>query len=114
MTQAFFAELLDKNSVRPATPARGSGKSETVYRELAERQKTAEGPRLLLVVPEQYSLQAERDMSRRLGRGFLHPWVLSFGRLAHRVFAECGTPRRLPLSDRSRAMVLRQRGPVAV
>ena len=86
----------------------GSGKSETVYRELAERQKTAEGPRLLLVVPEQYSLQAERDMSRRLGRGFLHPWVLSFGRLAHRVFAECGTPRRLPLSDRSRAMVLRR------
>lgn len=86
----------------------GSGKSTVCLEELAEKQKKEPDRTLILIVPEQFSLQAERDLSRKTGEGILSATVLSFGRLAHRVFGECGVARRLPLTDMGKAMVLRK------
>ena len=90
----------------------GSGKTrrclDAVRREL--RAEPAEGPRLVLLVPEQAALQMERAM---LGveadavAGFARCEVLSFRRLAHRVLNEVGPAQPRVLSDLGREMVLR-------
>lgn len=66
----------------------GSGKTETLLRTMAER--GPERPQLL-IVPEQHS----HDMERRLcevggSRVSQYAEVLSFTRLANRVFSVCG------------------------
>lgn len=67
-----------------------SGKTHRLFRELtAEARTGASG--LWLLVPEQLSHQMERELCRCGGDSIsLHAEVLSFTRLAARVFAQCG------------------------
>ncbi len=86
----------------------GTGKTETCMREIAERQGKQKG-RLIFIVPEQYSSQAERDLIERTkGKGILQGEVLSFGRLAHRVFSKKGVGKKVPLGDIGKSMALRK------
>lgn len=86
----------------------GTGKSQYCLEEIARRQETAKG-RLILIVPEQFSSQAELDLIRKTkGKGILNAQVLSFGRLAHYIFAEKGISRKTPLSDIGKSMVLKK------
>lgn len=86
----------------------GTGKTETCMREIAERQGKQNG-RLIFIVPEQYSSQAEQDLIERTkGKGILQGEVLSFGRLAHHVFSKKGIGKRVPLGDTGKSMVLRK------
>jgi len=79
-----------------------------------------EGPRLLLLVPEQASLQMERALVQpggTLDSGALpedralfaahRAEVLSFRRLAYRIMESAAAPVRPALSETARAMVLR-------
>ena len=60
-------------------------------------------------MPEQYTSQAERDLTARTERkGILTAEVLSFGRLAHQFFAKNGLNRAVILGDVGKQMALQK------
>ncbi len=67
----------------------------------------AGGERLLLLVPGQYTLQAELDLVDQLNLpGFFNIDVLSPSRLMTRVFAVAGSPSRVRIDGSGKAMML--------
>jgi ATP-dependent helicase/nuclease subunit B len=69
----------------------------------------AEGPPLILLVPEQATFQMEHALAATpcLG-GTIRAQVLSFRRLAHRVLLETGGAARVPIGELGKRMVLRE------
>jgi len=66
------------------------------------------GSRCLLLVPEQYTLQAELELIRLLDLpGFFDLEVLSPSRLTYRVFERAGAPHRVRIDTRGKRMVMR-------
>lgn len=75
----------------------GSGKTARIFSEIAARCRTEQRGTILLV-PEQYSHEAERELCRVAGDTLsLYGEVLSFTGLARRVFAQCGGAK--PMMD---------------
>lgn len=69
----------------------------------------AAGERVLLLVPEQYTLQAERELVERLDLpGFLNLEVLSPSRLRRSIRERGGCDGLAPLDHRGRSMALSQ------
>ncbi len=65
------------------------------------------GRRIVVLVPEQYTLQAERDLMRDLGlKGFFRLDVVSPTRLQFRVFDALGKDPRVPIDERGKAMTV--------
>ncbi|MBR5122602.1 MAG: helicase-exonuclease AddAB subunit AddB, partial [Anaerotignum sp.] len=59
--------------------------------------------------PEQFTSQAERDLIEKTGQNaILTAEVLSFGRLAHKVFSKKGIGNRVPLGDIGKSMALKK------
>jgi ATP-dependent helicase/nuclease subunit B len=88
----------------------GSGKTYWCRSQIGEALASSltEGPRLVMLVPEQAALQMERGLLamsavRALGRGE----VLSFRRLAHRILNEATGPMPATLTPIGRQMALR-------
>ena len=96
-------------SVRFVFGRAGTGKSyrclEAVRQEL--RRDALHGPPLLMLVPEQATLQTERALLSGDLAACHRVEVLSFQRLAYRVLESRGLPARQALSEPARAMVLR-------
>ncbi len=83
----------------------GSGKSAFCLHEIKNR-SGAEHP-LVLIVPEQFSLQAEKSLAKTTGSsGIFSAEVLSFRRLAFRVFGEVGGISRKHLNASGKSMLL--------
>lgn len=75
---------------------------------LAELAAGEDGPQLVLLVPEQASFQMERALATRAPRGgYTRAAVLSFSRLASRVFELTGGPPEM-LLPRTRRLLLGQ------
>lgn len=86
-----------------------SGKSERVRQEIGECLAAGGEDKLLLLVPEQFTLQSERDLITRLNLpGIIRVEVLSFTRLAHKVFSQVGGLTRTLLNEQGKNMVLRK------
>lgn len=95
----------------------GSGKTHCCLNAIRDclRQDPSNGPPLILLVPEQASLQMERAILQPVGTSASgadipaahRAEVLSFRRLAYRVLESVGGPVRQALSEPARAMVLR-------
>ncbi len=86
----------------------GTGKTHLCIEEII-KQANQGGKRQILIVPEQFTSQAERDLvAATTGKAILTAEVLSFGRLAHQVFSKKGIGNRTPLGDIGKAMVLRK------
>lgn len=86
----------------------GTGKTTLCMEEIIRQQNT-ENRRQILIVPEQFTSQAERDLIEKTGQNaILTAEVLSFGRLAHRVFSKKGIGSRVPLGDIGKSMALRK------
>lgn len=69
---------------------------------------TAQGGRALLIVPDQASYNAERQLAASMpGRGFRGVQVVGFSRLAYRVFQERGK-EHASLSELSRRIMVRR------
>ena len=83
----------------------GSGKSRAA-REMI-RQNIQAGERPVLVVPEQFTFESERELARAMGGGLLGVQVLSFSTLAARVLRETGCRGAL-LSREGRRMLIRR------
>ena len=85
------------------------GRAHRLWAPMAEEISTLyqQGERISLLVPEQYTLQAERDLMRDLGiRGFFRLDVLSLSRLEYRVFDQLGQDARVRIDERGRAMTV--------
>jgi len=69
----------------------GSGKTRFCLEEIKEKLAAGVTHPLILLVPEQFTFQAERDLITVLGTGgILKTEVLSFRRMAYRIFNEAG------------------------
>lgn len=63
--------------------------------------------RMLIIVPEQYTLQTERELMDSLNLpGFFDLEVLSFSRLTERVFAQAGSDGRVRIDARGKQFAL--------
>lgn len=87
----------------------GSGKTTRLYQELFSVAEADSNKRCFLLVPEQYTLQAQRDVVQySKHHGTLNIDVLSFIRLCHRIFEEIGTQVSAVLEDYGKSMLLRR------
>lgn len=87
----------------------GSGKSTFCLREIASMQEKEQDRAYIYIVPEQYSLQAERDIIKYTDKkGIMQAQVLSFQRLAYQVFSESGKVHKAVLDDTGKFMILRR------
>ena len=84
----------------------GSGKSYFCMNEIKEQLASSyEGP-LIYIVPEQFSLNAEYDISKVIGKGgILEVQVLTFKRLCHRIYNEFGIKKE-SISKSGKAMLV--------
>lgn len=97
-------------SIRFIIGRAGSGKTRRCVQAVQARlrEDPLNGPRLLVLVPEQASLQMEREILSGDDVEVSHrAEVLSFQRLAFRVLESTGSPPQQALSEPARAMVLR-------
>lgn len=87
----------------------GAGKTRYLYEEVIGRSlKQPEGS-YLVVVPEQFTMQAQRELIRlHPNHGMMNIDVLSFKRLAYRVFDEQNVRLPVVLDDMGKSMVLRR------
>ncbi|MGI9862037.1 helicase-exonuclease AddAB subunit AddB [Moorella naiadis] len=87
----------------------GSGKTRFCLEEIrAALAEGPAGPALILLTPEQATLQMEMDLHRVApGPGFSRAQVLSFRRLGWRVFQEAGGAAREHLGEMGKRMALR-------
>ncbi len=87
----------------------GSGKSKLIMEEIKACLQQGCDEHLFLLVPDQYTLQSERDLIKGLNvAGIIRVEVLSFTRLARRVFEQAGGATRVVLNEQGRQMVLRK------
>ena len=81
------------------------GNQAALRRRLIAMAKDAE--RMIVIVPEQYTLQTERDLMSGLDApGFFDLEVLSPSRLTERVFAQTGTDGRVRIDARGKQLAL--------
>lgn len=87
----------------------GSGKSRSLYQEIIERSLKEPGTNFLVIVPDQFTMQAQKDLVSLHERGgILNIDVLSFGRLSYRVFDEVGELETPVLDDTGKSLVLQK------
>ncbi|NCC68743.1 MAG: ATP-dependent nuclease subunit B, partial [Clostridia bacterium] len=84
----------------------GSGKTSLITNEIRKKVTACEGG-IFMIVPEQYSHEAERELCSVCGDSLsLYAEVLGFSRLAVRVSQETGTGGRIPLDKGGRLLCM--------
>ncbi|MGH4123001.1 MAG: helicase-exonuclease AddAB subunit AddB [Clostridium sp.] len=85
----------------------GKGKSRFCLEDIKERQVEECEKSLVLLVPEQFSFQAEKNLIKVVGStGIKNVQVLSFNRLAYKVFSEVGGITCKPMDTSGKAMLI--------
>ena len=85
----------------------GCGKSHYLYQEIIRRASLERSRNFIVIVPEQYTMQTQEEILRLTeSHGMINIDVLSFRRLAHRIFAETGGPARQPMEEIGKSFVL--------
>ena len=87
----------------------GTGKSTCLYDKVIEKSLAEPDADIILLVPEQYTMLTQRHLAGRHPRhSVLNVDVLSFERLAYRIFEETGTGVGEILDDTGKSMILRR------
>lgn len=87
----------------------GSGKSYTLYQNIIRESKEHPEQKILVLVPEQFTMQTQKDLvTMHPDGGILNIDVLSFQRLAYRVFEETGTRVGKVLEETGKNLVIRK------
>ncbi|MDU6263468.1 MAG: helicase-exonuclease AddAB subunit AddB [Anaerocolumna aminovalerica] len=87
----------------------GAGKSYQLYKEVISKSMDNPDTNYLVIVPEQFTLQTQKDIvSMHPNRGTMNIDILSFLRLAYRIFDEVGGNDVPVLEDTGKSMVLRK------
>ena len=85
----------------------GKGKSTFCIKDIEQRQKEETQKPLVLLVPEQFSFQAEKNLIEVVGStGIKNVQVLSFNRLAYKVFSEVGGITRKHMDTSGKVMLI--------
>lgn len=93
-------------SIRFVYGRAGSGKSSFCFKEIEEGLKSG-NRRIYVIVPEQYSFSSEKKLMKFAeGENAFNASVLSFKRMAYRVFSEAGGLTRRHMDKPGRLMML--------
>lgn len=85
----------------------GCGKSTFCLNSIKNKIETGEKNKLILMVPEQFSFQTEKNLLETIGEtALMRAEVLSFKRLCHRVFNEVGGSTHKIMNDSGRNMLI--------
>jgi len=100
---------VNKVKIRYIVGRAGSGKTHLVLNEIRHKLKENDDNKLILLVPEQFTLQAEFDLITKMDlAGIMRAEVLSFERLAYKVFNEVGGIKKIDINEQGKIMVLRR------
>jgi len=87
----------------------GAGKSHYIFEKIIQESAKNPNKQYLVIVPEQFTMQTQKDLvMMHPRRGIMNIDVLSFERLAHRVFHEVGKENRKILEDTGKNLILRK------
>ena len=87
----------------------GAGKSYYAYKRIIEDSLKHPEKNYYVIVPEQFTMQTQKALvEMHPGKGILNIDILSFERLAYRVFEETGGGNRKVLEDTGKSMVLQK------
>ena len=87
----------------------GTGKSELCFKKIVKEAEKNPDKNYFVIVPEQFTLQTQKDLVRLSKAGaIMNIDVLSFMRLAYRVFEELDIKEKLILEDTGKNMVIRK------
>ena len=87
----------------------GSGKSTYLYERVLEEAGRNPDKNYLILVPEQFTMSTQRELVRlQSAHAIMNVDVLSFARLAYRVFDELGQENLMVLEDTGKNLVLRR------
>lgn len=96
-------------SLRLILGGSGSGKSRYIYSSIIEAAVQSPEKKFLVIVPEQFTMQTQRELVRlHPDGGLLNIDILSFQRLAHRIFEEVGADKRTVLEELGKTLLLRR------
>lgn len=85
----------------------GTGKSTFCINQIKKKINNSPNNKLILLVPEQFTFQTENKVLNAIGERYvLNAEVLSFKRLAHNVFNECGGSTRTIMGDAGKSMLI--------
>lgn len=87
----------------------GSGKSRKLHEDITAWAEREPERTFLFLVPDQFTMQTQLDLVKASSKkGIMNIDVLSFSRLAHRVFEETGFDKKPVLDDTGKSLVLRR------
>lgn len=87
----------------------GSGKTTYLYDRVIEASMEHEDQLYFVIVPEQFTMQTQKDIITRHPRhGTMNIDIVSFQRLAYRIFEELAVENLQVLDDMGKSMVLRK------
>lgn len=87
----------------------GSGKSSYVYERVLAQAKNEPDRMFFVVVPEQFTMQTQRELVKRQeNHSIMNVDVVSFNRLAYRIFDELGLGSMKVLEETGKNLVLRR------
>lgn len=96
-------------SLRFCFGASGAGKSHQIYSEIIARSVENPKQNFLIVVPDQFTMQTQKELVSMHERGgIMNIDVLSFGRLSHRIVEEVGGEELPVLDDTGKSLVLQR------
>lgn len=85
----------------------GAGKSYGTYKRIIEQSIKEPGKKYFVIVPDQFTMQTQKELvSLHPNKGIMNIDVLSFSRLAHRIFDD-STLNRTVLDDTGKSLILR-------
>ena len=87
----------------------GAGKTQYIYDTVIRESVASPETNFIVIVPEQFTVQVEKDLCRlHPSKGIFNIDVLSFGRLAYRIFEETGGLSKIVLDDEGKNLILRR------
>ncbi|HBA63804.1 MAG TPA: helicase-exonuclease AddAB subunit AddB [Lachnospiraceae bacterium] len=87
----------------------GTGKSHTLYETVIRSAIESPEKNFLVLVPEQFTMQTQEDLVvMHPANGIMNIDVLSFHRLAYRIFSETGGGDKIVLDDEGKNLILRK------
>ena len=96
-------------SLQFITGASGAGKSTYIYRQIIARSEKEPEGRFFILVPDQFTMQTQKDLvMQHPNHGIMNIDVLSFVRLAYRIFEEIGGQALPVLDDEGKNLILRK------